>query len=165
MNPRRLRRPITATAVALALTLAGAAQAQDEAAPKAAEPLVQDSEVEGVKVELNSAKRTSGNTVTINFKFMSEGSEEASYYREVGLSSTDNLIEHVYYVDAANKKKYLIVKDTQGKPLGTKLNLFSLKGGKSKAAWAKFPAPPADVKTISVYIPGAPPFEDVPLAE
>ena len=68
-------------------------------------------------------------------------------------------------IDAANKKKYLIVKDSEGNPLGTKLNLFSLEPGKSKAAWAKFPAPPPDTKAISIYIPGAPPFEDVPLGE
>jgi hypothetical protein len=75
----------------------------------------------------------------------------------------DNVAEHVYYLDTKSKKKYLGVKDSEGKALGTNLRYFALAPGESKAAWVKFPEPPADVQKISVYLPGAPPFEDVPI--
>ena len=65
---------VLAITLLLPLTVATAPRAEGEAA--GAEPVVQDTEVDGVKVQLVSAKRSSGGTVTINFKFTNEGSEE-----------------------------------------------------------------------------------------
>jgi hypothetical protein len=73
------------------------------------------------------------------------------------------VLDHVHYIDAKNQKKYLVVKDAEKKALGTNLKYFTLAPGESKAAWGKFPEPPADVQKISIYLPGAPPFEDVPI--
>jgi hypothetical protein len=73
------------------------------------------------------------------------------------------VLDHVYYIDAKNKKKYLVVKDAEKNALGTNLKYFRLASGESKAAWGKFSEPPADVQKISIYLPGAPPFEDVPI--
>ena len=38
---------------------------------------------------------------------------------------------------------------------------MTLAAGQSLNAWAKFPAPPAEVEKISVYLPDVAPFEDV----
>ena len=73
--------------------------------------------------------------------------------------------DKIYYVDAKNKKKYLVIRDTEQKALASDMHELDLKAGETKGCWAKFPAPPADVTAISVYIPGAPPFENVPLAQ
>jgi len=148
---------------------AAVVKAQDDASPadskeetkKAApEPVVEDTEWDDVTVEFKEAKVTSGGTLTLKFKYTNNGSEQVDISR-VGKFDHDDVIEHVYFVDTANNKKYLIVKDTEGKPLGTMLQYFVLGPGESKSAWAKFPAPPEGVETITIYLPGAPPIEDV----
>ena len=56
--------------------------------------------------------------------------------------------------------------DAGGRPIGTEIGMsFSIKPKESFAAWAKFPAPPADVAKITVVIAKTPPFEDVPIAK
>jgi hypothetical protein len=125
-------------------------------------PMVEDTEWDGVKAELISVERTSGNMLTVKFKYMNTGSAKVEIAK-LGQYSHDNVLDHVYYIDANNKKKYLVVKDAEGKALGTNLRYLTLAAGESKAAWGKFPEPPADIQKISIYLPGAPPFEDVPI--
>jgi len=138
----------------IGLVRSGAAWAAETA------PLVEETEWSGVKAELTSVERTSGNMLTIKFKYTNTGSEKVDISR-LGRFDHDNVLDHAYYIDAKNKKKYLVVKDAEKKALGTNLKYFVLAPGESRAAWGKFPEPPADVAKISVYLPGAPPFEDV----
>ena len=100
--------------------------------------------------------------LTIKFKYINGNSKEVDISR-LGQFGHDNMVEHVYYVDTKNKKKYLVVKDSEGKALGTNLQYFKLSPNGSKAGWGEFPEPPADVQKIAVYLPGVPPFEDVPI--
>ncbi len=131
-------------------------------AEQVTKPMVEETEWEGIKVELISVERTPGNMLTIKFKYTNSGSAKVEIAR-LGQYGHDNVVEHAYYVDAKSKKKYLVVKDSEGKALGTNLRYLTLAPGESKSAWVKFPEPPADVQKISVYLPGAPPFEDVPI--
>jgi hypothetical protein len=133
-----------------------------EGTESAAKPLVEETEWQGISAELTSIERSSGNMVTIKFKYTNNGSEKVEIAR-IGQYNHDNVLDHVYYIDSKNKKKYLVVKDAEKKALGTNLKYLTLAPGESKAAWGKFPEPPADVQKISVYLPGAPPFEDVPI--
>jgi hypothetical protein len=122
-----------------------------------------DTEIDGVTAELVSATRTDGDTVTIKFKFTNGGQKHV----EINFTgySPDNLASKVYYIDSKNKKKYLVVTDAAGTPIcSTMKGSTKLNAGESKSGWAKFPAPPAGVTTISVYLPGTPPFEGVTIA-
>jgi hypothetical protein len=127
-----------------------------------AKAMVEETEWQGIVAELTSVERSSGNMLTIKFKYSNNGSEKVEIAR-IGQYSHDNVLDHVYYIDTKNKKKYLVVKDAEKKAIGTNLKYLALAPGESKAAWGKFPEPPADVLTISVCLPGAPPFEDVPI--
>lgn len=73
-----------------------------------------------------------------------------------------------YYVTAANKK-YFILKDSEGTYLATQPIQFVLGGtiepGRSFLFWAKYPAPPADIKKINYITPVTPPFENVPITD
>ena len=80
---------------------------------------------------------------------------------KAGQFSHDNVAERVYYVDTKNKKKYLVIKDSEGHALASNMKYLELEAGASKAGWLKLPAPPSDVTAIAVYLPGAPPFEGV----
>jgi hypothetical protein len=133
-----------------------------EGTEPAAKAMVEETEWPGVTAELASVERSSGNMLTIKFKYTNAGSSKVEIAK-LGQYNHDNVLDHVYYVDANNKKKYLVVKDAEKKALGTNLKYFTLAPGESKAAWGKFPEPPADVQSISIYLPGAPPFEDVPI--
>lgn len=122
-----------------------------------------DTEIDGVTAELVSATRTDGDTVTIKFKFSNGGQKNV----EINFTgySPDNLAAKAYYIDSKNKKKYLVVTDAAGAPIcSTMKGSTKLNAGESKSGWAKFPAPPAGVTTISVYLPGTPPFEGVTIA-
>lgn len=145
-----------ATIVFLALVSLGHLGAQQPSAVTL--PLKVDSDLSGISLELTSVQKT-GDTITIRFKYINTRDKPVRIDREANQQVSD-----MYYVDAKNKKKYPIVKDTQNNPLSSNLQYFEVGPGETKAGWAKFPAPPPDVTTISVYIPGAPPFENVPVA-
>ena len=71
-------------------------------------------------------------------------------------------ISGIHLIDAANKKKYFVVRDTD-KACVCSSNIANIAAGSQSVLWAKFPAPPDDVQKITVEIPHFPPFEDVPI--
>lgn len=146
--------------VCMAMLMGAGRLLAGEGAEPTTTPVVEETEWPGITAELTSVERSSGNMLTIKFKYTNTGSDKVEIAR-LGQYSHDNVLDHVYYIDPKNKKKYLVVKDTEKKALGTNLKYFTLAPGESKAAWGKFPEPPADIQMISVYLPGAPPFEDV----
>ena len=142
-----------------------ASPAASAAGPSASTSAAQkaDTEWDGISVELTSVTRGEGDTITIKFKYTNSGSKKANI-GNLGQFGHENMVTHVYYIDAKNKKKYLVVKDAEDKPIASNLQYFELEAGASRSGWAKFPAPPAGVDKISVYLPGAPPFEGVTIA-
>ncbi len=125
-----------------------------------AEELVGEGERPGTKIVVKDVKRDEGGTVTLRFQMNSDNETATPIYQLVG----GYLDEKVHLIDAANKKKYLIVEDASGKCLCTEL-----KGdiGKDKPVnlWAKFPAPPATVQKITVVVSGFEPIESVPITD
>jgi hypothetical protein len=74
-----------------------------------------------------------------------------------------------YYVTAASKK-YFVLTDSEKVPLASAADSFgSLSVNVPKAGswtwWAKYPAPPAEIKTITYYTAITPPFEDIPISD
>jgi hypothetical protein len=74
-----------------------------------------------------------------------------------------------FYVTAANKK-YFLLQDSEGTYLTSAAGYggfltVPLAKDQQFTWWAKFPAPPADVKKISLMTPLAAPFEDIPIAD
>jgi len=123
-------------------------------------PMKVESDISGMSVELTSVQKT-GDTIMVRFKYINGGDKNITLKEKVG----GQLEDKIYYVDAKNKKKYLVIRDTENHPLASALYDLTVDPRETASCWAKFPAPPSDVTAISVYIPGAPPFENVPLAE
>ena len=115
---------------------------------------------DGVTVELVSVTR-GDNDLTIKFKYANTGSKTVEFYKSN--YGHDNIAALVYYIDPKNKKKYTAIKDAEGKPLASLGENIKLEAGGSKPGWVKLPAPPADTTAITVVLPGAPPFEKVPI--
>ena len=64
-------------------------------------------------------------------------------------------------------QKYLMLKDNEGVPLTTADGYdpsFS-RLGDSNAWWAKYPAPPPEVKSIGLHFQGFLPIENIPIAD
>jgi len=162
--------PVAAAPAAAAPTPAPAAQAPAAAAPVAAPTGlgVQEHDVGGVDVVLLEVKRTSGDTLTLKWRYRNKTSEKkvlvgfsASWFDKYRLSA------ETYLIDSVNKKKYLVIKDGDDHPIVATQDTqgVTLDAGQTLTTWAKFPAPPPEVPTISIFIPHVPPFEDVPIGK
>lgn len=158
---------LATTLSVLVVALAGSLLAGSLPAGAAGPPLaVKDSDISGVEVALLEVKRTSGDTVTVRWEYRNKGSQERELER-IGTNESDHfkLAGAAYLVDAGNKKKYLVVTDQNGIPLGSRATSFRVRPNDTLSIWAKFPAPPASVAKISVMIPLTPPFEDVVISK
>jgi len=131
---------------------------------------VQEHEVGGVDVVLLEVKRTSGDTLTLKWQFRNKTQESKDLTKGGGSWSDPYLLSlSAYLIDPANRKKYLLVKDESGNPIAAKHETkqwhISLAPGQTLTTWAKFPAPPANVEKVSVYLPGVVPFEDIVISK
>jgi pyruvate/2-oxoglutarate dehydrogenase complex dihydrolipoamide acyltransferase (E2) component len=123
----------------------------------------------GVEVTLVELKRTGGDSLTAEWRYRNTTSAAVKISKG-GSSWLDpyQLTAAAFLIDPVNKKKYLVITDDQKYPLASKHGDWqgvTLEPGQSLSAWAKFPAPPADVEQVTVTIAGVPPYEDVPIVK
>jgi hypothetical protein len=166
------------------LSFGSSIKAQEEAQVEEAEPpapastpaaktpsviATTDGEYPDIRVEVTELKRTSGNTVTLKFTIINDSSEDMNFsydFGEAGQYETGdfNSIGGVNLVDAAGKKKYLVLRDSNGKCVCSR-DLKSIKPGGRAKLYAKFPAPPEEVEKITIEIPHFIPMDDVPISK
>ena len=85
------------------------------------------------------------------------------------MTLTSQRMTDVSLVDDATSQRYSVLKDDTGKYMASPLNSTGeslyLNTSKDMAAvvWFKFPAPPADSKTVSIHVPEVGPFDGVAL--
>ncbi len=130
--------------------------------PPAAAADKQDTNIAGVTAELVECKREDGQ-LSIKMRLVNTTD------KDIQVSPVQNRNYDAYYVTAANKK-YFILRDSEKTPLAAQVdnsgNIYaSIKKGGAWTWWAKYPAPPADVKKISYYTPITPPFDNVPVKD
>lgn len=151
-------KPISTVLAAFALVLsAGSAPAQAPAAPA---PIAsQETSWPGITADLVEFRRK-GNTLTAKVRLVASANAKFDVdYREV------------YLMDAAAGKKYEVLKDDKGTYIAAtrqgwpEKNYGELAAGQNLLLWMKFPAPPADVKSISLSLPNMPPFDDVAIQD
>ncbi len=109
----------------------------------------------GTKVVITSIRREAGGTATLRFQLVNGSDQKISTYGVLGQFFTTDLVT---LIDAANKKKYLVVKDAQGKCVCSELKQDAVAGSRFNL-FATFPAPPAGVEKITVVVPGFEPVE------
>ena len=128
---------------------------------------VADGETSGIKAEIHELKRTAGDTLTLKFSIANGSAKKLGFgydFAEKGKDVPDfNTIGGVHLIDGAGKKKYFVVRDTEG-ICSCSRDLDEIEPGSRSQVWAKFPAPPEDVQKISVVIPHFIPVEDVPIS-
>lgn len=137
----------TAAAVAGALLFA--------LAPVQAQTLAKSSHEESsdVRVEITELKRTGGETVTL----------KAVFVNGTGTTFSPPHVSQIYLLNTANRTKHTVAKDERGRWVASQN--ANIKAGAQREVWAKYAAPPAGVKTLTVVVPKFAPLEDVPLSD
>jgi len=106
-----------------------------------------------VRVEVTELRRTSGDTVTLKGVFINDSDK----------TFNPSAMNKVYLLNTDNKMKHTVMKDARGKAVSSPSN--NVKAKTRTEFWAKFVAPPQNVKTLTVVIPKFAPLEDVPLGQ
>lgn len=121
----------------------------------------QETNWSGVIAEVTEFRRK-GNTLTAKVRLRNQGSAEVQ---------PEILYKEAYLMDLGAGKKYEVLKDEKGTYIAALRQNWGdrwyekLQPGQAMTLWMKFPAPPADVKAVTLQIPGAPPFEDLPIQD
>ncbi|MFF1745525.1 hypothetical protein [Streptomyces mirabilis] len=120
-------------------------------------------EVKGgdITLTVTSAVRDQGGYVTVSGK-VTNGSGQfwiASNWRgdERELSGNGASLAGASLIDSKGKKKYLVLRDTQGRCLCTKFDGGGVEAGQSADWFAQFPAPPADTTNVDFQVGSMPP--------
>jgi hypothetical protein len=152
-------------APAAAGTNAPAAAASPAAASSA---FVQEHET-GVEVTLVEARRTAGDSVTVKWRYRNTLPNEVKIAKGgSNWSDAYQLTMGAFLIDPVNRKKYLVITDSERNPLTSKHGDWqgvTLAPGQVLSSWAKFPAPPPGVEKVTITLPGVPPYEDVPIVK
>ena len=94
------------------------ASAMFSAAPVLAQDVLSaEGETPDVRIEVRDLKRGDGDTVTLRLRLVNESGDEfqaSCEMREPGANDSCGTFSGAYLLDAANKKKYLVVRDTEG---------------------------------------------------
>ena len=133
------------------------------ATPLAAQspPLASQETDGGIVAEVTEFKRK-GNTLTAKVRYRLDAGEPVTI---------DLDYDKTYLLDAANGRKYEILRDDAKKyiaalgPSYTDRYWNTLAPGKPLTVWMKFPAPPADVASVTLQLDDAPPFDDLAIQD
>lgn len=107
-----------------------------------------------LRCDLLEVKRLTGGALLARWRIVNTGTKAVSY---------DFGWDDIYYIDPAGNKKYPNL-TIDGKRI---LDMWwgSLPVGEQRVMWAKYPAPPATSKRISLNVPKFAPFEDISVTE
>lgn len=140
-----------------------------QAEPAAAAPVppagavlaAQETNWPGIVAEVTEFQRK-GNTLTARVRFRNQGGEAAEPDVKYG---------EVYVMDLAAGRKYEVLRDEQGRYIAALRSGWDdrwyqkVEPGNSMTIWMKLPAPPSEVREVTLQVPGVPPFEDLAIQE
>lgn len=137
-----------------------AAQAQPKATDK---PLAtRDLDLDGVVAEVIESARKEG-VLTVRVRFRNTGDKPAKLLLVPSGGYDNNYL-------SAGDTKYTVIRDAKNYPVATPADgggwiEQTLKPKGTWSWWAKFPAPPAERKSYTLYLNVGPPIEDVPIVD
>ena len=156
------------TLMLLAAVALGAA-APAAAAPQAAQPIASaETNWPGVAIDLMSVERK-GSVLTVKWAVHNRGAEQ----QDVRFGLTGKQVT-TYVVDEESGTKYYVLTDKEKHSVASTHEYIGsdtfgtseyIPAGESRRYWAKFPAPPPEVKTLTLFFTNAEPFEEVPITD
>ncbi len=118
-------------------------------------------EFPGITVTVQELKRGT-NTLTLKVTVANQSNQEFPAYYDF-FEKEAHSVDGIHLIDPVGKKKYFVVRDSDGACLCSR-EIQGIVRGAQSVLWAKFPAPPDDVQKMTVEIPHFPPLEDVPVS-
>ncbi|MBK3638227.1 hypothetical protein ACWC9X_06515 [Streptomyces asoensis] len=124
---------------------------------QADEPLAELKGPSGLLLRITSAVRDSGGFVTVNGALKNDSGTEAVIPSALSGNETEIInnglsLGGATLVDSKSKKRYYVLRDTEGRPLTT-TGFSTLKAGDSIDVFLQFPAPPASSTDVSFQLP------------
>jgi hypothetical protein len=133
-----------------------------EATPSqtSAQVLAQIKGEKDVEVTINSAVRDSGGFVTVQGVITNNGTGIFNANKWVGnetaLTPSGASVAGAVLVDEAGKKRYYVLRDTEGRCLCT-MKLLGIQPHESRPFFAQFPSPPPATTEVQFELPTMPP--------
>lgn len=112
---------------------------------------------DGLILSIASAQRDAGGFVTVSGELKNDGDEAARVSARTSGDETE-IIRHgtslggATLVDSASKKRYYVLRDTDGRPLTT-TGMPRIKPGDSIPVFMQFPSPPNSSSEVSFQLP------------
>ncbi|MFC4499907.1 MULTISPECIES: hypothetical protein [Streptomyces] len=124
---------------------------------ESAEPLAELKGPSGLLLQITSAQRDSGGFVTVNGELKNDSGSEAVIPSALSGNETEIInnglsLGGATLVDSKTKKRYYVLRDTEGRPLTT-TGFSTLKAGESIDVFLQFPAPPASSTDVTFQLP------------
>ncbi|MFF7747943.1 hypothetical protein ACFZCP_01570 [Streptomyces sp. NPDC007971] len=121
------------------------------------DPLAEVKGSDGLLLQITSAQRDSGGFVTVNAMLKNDGAKSivipsALSGNETEIIRNGRSLGGATLVDPQGKKRYYVLRDTDGRPLTT-TGFSTLKAGENLAVFMQFPAPPANVSEVEFQLP------------
>jgi hypothetical protein len=136
------------------------AKQEDTAAGENVDPNVKLAQVngrDGLTLVVNEVKRDSGGFVTVSGVIKNDGDGIRSGGQWAGnesviVAKNPNSVAGATLVDKVGKKRYYILRDTEGRCLCT-TGLTAIQVGKSVSVFMQFPAPPETTTEVDFTLP------------
>ncbi|OLZ70822.1 hypothetical protein AV521_12455 [Streptomyces sp. IMTB 2501] len=121
------------------------------------QPLAELHGSDGLLLQITSAQRDAGGFVTINGTLKNDGAQtmvipSALSGNETEIIKNGKSLGGATLVDPQGKKRYYVLRDTEGRPLTT-TGFSALKAGETLAVFMQFPAPPANTDGVEFQLP------------
>src|SRR4051812_4787389 len=119
-------------------------------------PLAELKGSDGLLLQITSAQRDSGGFVTVNGNLKNDGSKTvvvpaALSGNETEITRNGRSLGGATLVDSKGKKRYYVLRDTDGRPLTT-TGFSTIKAGESLAVFMQFPSPPSSTSDVGFQL-------------
>ncbi|MFC8370187.1 hypothetical protein ACFUIT_19820 [Streptomyces sp. NPDC057239] len=124
---------------------------------QAEEPLVELKGPSGLLLKITSLTRDSGGFLTVSGDLKNDADKTAVVPAQLSGNETEIIrngrsLGGATLVDSKGKKRYYVLRDTDGRPLTT-TNFPNLKAGETLPVFMQFPAPPAETTELTFQLP------------
>ncbi|WP_328927383.1 hypothetical protein OG429_24345 [Streptomyces sp. NBC_00190] len=129
--------------------------ANETSAPKPTEVLATMNGDTGVVLTINSAARDTDGYLTVSGQIKNTGGQAfvaTAPWRGNELTSSGSSVAGASLVDKAGKKRYLVLRDTEGR-CACSTGISRIGAGESVVFFAQFPAPPATTTEVEFSLP------------
>ncbi|WP_399888117.1 hypothetical protein ACGH7X_24985 [Streptomyces sp. BBFR51] len=111
----------------------------------------------GLFLKVTSAERDAGGFITVSGDLKNDGGKTVNIPAQLSGNETEIIrngssLGGATLVESKGKKRYYVLRDTDGRPLTT-TNFPALKAGESLPVFMQFPAPPADATEVTLQLP------------